>query len=398
MAASKVDTPGAPAHHRSRKCARLYRAGHDDQWAAALPAFPGWVAVLQSSSQPHGDQVQLQVHSFAGLSGTNTALEYVVAVCGDHPYKGVLLIGGDAQLIDASPGQTGAGPEEIVYPWDSFHNLAHLVVTATTSAYPGSASGTEEDIGPVQVGRFTISRPWPCPAHMDSHFPANAIVTIGGFALAPIEQRWTAPFGWWHGPHISQTWPLAGTLGAFYHSPGDSWSPYKVKGLPGTWREPTPDYVQVSPAPAYGVPINWSIDAAQPAVSPMNTGQSDTSPVNWSSTSAIDPIARLTDISSLTALQDWLIVAGVGMGIGGAMLASLAFEKLAPHHTAAAAVGEHGSPISSTANPPQSRDHEVTRSRRSRHRLIVIVAAIIISLAKHHQARRRPTPGSKSAS
>ncbi len=178
-----------------------------------------------------------------------------------------------------------------------------------------------------------------------------------------------------------------------FSTEGLSWS-YEGKVLPGKWRTPTPEYVQISPddvpgSDAYGVPLGWSIDAAQPSVSSTATSPGNTSPLSWSSTSPIDPMARLTDTSSLASLQDWLIVAAVGMGIGGSMLASLAFEMLAPRHTVAAASGVQGSSGSPIADPARSRDRHVAGSRRLGHRTVVIIAAIAIGLARQRQARQQ---------
>src|ERR1022692_1255100 len=94
--------------------------------------FPGWVAVLQPVSQPRGDDVQLHVESFVApiSTGGDPLVSYEVDVCGPHPYRGELLIGGDAQLTDVSPGQLGVGSSGVNYPF-SFRRLSHLVLTAT---------------------------------------------------------------------------------------------------------------------------------------------------------------------------------------------------------------------------------------------------------------------------
>ena len=163
--------------------------------------------------------------------------------------------------------------------------------------------------------------------------------------------------------------------------------------MPGSWRDPTSEYIQVGPYAvpnnfSYGIPANWSVDAAQPSLTPINTDPGVSS-LNWSSTSPIGPMARLSDGSALTALQDWLIVAGVGMGIGGAMLASLAFERLGPRQAVAVATGIQKSSGLLDADPARSRDRNVARPRRLRQRTAVIIVAIAIGLHRQRQTRRR---------
>lgn len=87
------------------------------------------------------------------------------------------------------------------------------------------------------------------------------------------------------------------------------------------YQPPPKEFIQVDNGD--GVPIGWSVDAADPA-------SGETSDLDWSSTTPVYPNARLTEGDSMTALQQWLVAAGVGIGIGGVMLASAAFEWLRP--------------------------------------------------------------------
>jgi hypothetical protein len=68
------------------------------------------------------------------------------------------------------------------------------------------------------------------------------------------------------------------------------------------------------------------------------------SPLTWTSDDPIQPTARLTDSGSMNTLQDWIVIAGVGMGIGGSLLAGLIVETLrsrAAVTTARAAAAAH---------------------------------------------------------
>jgi hypothetical protein len=166
----------------------------------------------------------------------------------------------------------------------------------------------------------------------------------GGRPGAPIEQSWTSPFGWWHGPQTSLAWPLTGTLSwdAAGYDPVQ-WDLYG-NHLTGTWVTPPDESVQVVPRvprnQAEGVPLNWSIDAAEPpAEEPASTlGNANpglAQPLGWSSSSPIAPTATFTVRGSLAAWQNSLVFAGVGIGIGGSMLASIAFELLGPRRARA---------------------------------------------------------------
>jgi CRISPR-associated exonuclease Cas4 len=63
--------------------------------------YAGWVAVLQ----PPGDgpeQVELRVEALEpGALGEHPALRYTILACGNRPFEGVLLIGGQARLDHA---------------------------------------------------------------------------------------------------------------------------------------------------------------------------------------------------------------------------------------------------------------------------------------------------------
>jgi hypothetical protein len=147
---------------------------------------------------------------------------------------------------------------------------------------------------------------------------------------------------------------------------------------------PNPDYIYI----ASELPPTWSIDAAQPAVSPVNTDPAFISSLTWSGSNSISPIARLTDTRSLDALQNWLIVAGVGMGIGGAMLASLLFERLGPRSTVSRVVDQQNGPVAPSVDH-NSRDfgERTVDARRSRF-LAILGVAILIGFAKRYHTRR----------
>lgn len=164
---------------------------------------------------------------------------------------------------------------------------------------------------------------------------------------------------------MSQRWPLIGELswGAVIPYPV-SWTFFVRGHLTGTWLTPAALSVQVvlrvSSNSAEGVPLNWSIDAANPAMGEPTSAFSAANPglgqpVGWSSSTPIAPTAIFTDRGSLATWQNFLVVAGVGMGIGGAMLASISFEMLRPtkpeRDRQTPAPSDHEDALASEASP-----------------------------------------------
>ena len=54
--------------------------------------------------------------------------------------------------------------------------------------------------------------------------------------------------------------------------------------------------------------------------------RADNLSLTWNSLQPLRPSARLTNIDSMAIWQQWLVAAGIGLGIGGSLLASLLFE------------------------------------------------------------------------
>jgi hypothetical protein len=91
-----------------------------------------------------------------------------------------------------------------------------------------------------------------------------------------------------------------------------------VSGLSGSWSRPLQEYLQVT---ADAVPVTWSVDSAVPSASGPY-------PLTWQGRNPVSPVVRLTDSSSATLLQDWVVIFAVAFGITGSVLASLLLEWL----------------------------------------------------------------------
>jgi hypothetical protein len=286
--------------------------------------FNGWVAVMQPYGQPSGDQVQLLVQ--AVTSGQQPLVRYTVGICGSQGFTGDLLIDGNAKLLRTTSVPAflteGLIPAEPPIPPASIHHVT--VIGGSPADLTGLNYPPTGNFGPLEFARISAPRPVPC----GSEGPAVSSVQayVQGYLDTPIQQNSNGPFGLWRGPNVSQAWPLTGTLP--YAGPDVSYSFNGLHigpALAGQWQFPAHEQVQISGPAAF-----WSVDAAQPAPTLF-------SPLTWSSGNPIQPTARLTDSASMNTLQDWIVVAGVGMGIAGSLLAGLIVEALRSRPTVRAA-------------------------------------------------------------
>ena len=175
-------------------------------------------------------------------------------------------------------------------------------------------------LGSVEIYQISFPSVIPCQPLLNGQSPSTIIdgETDGlvGYAAAPIQNNWTAPFNLWSGPHAMQAWPLVGTFpGAL---PGELGA-FTPEEIGGTWLRPYTEGIQVN---GVTFSLNSSIDAALPQTTAIGA--------SWSSQFPISPIAKVTDQASLAVLQNSQALAAVGIGIGGSLLASLLFELMRP--------------------------------------------------------------------
>jgi hypothetical protein len=320
--------------------------------------------VLQTSTAPFGDTVQLLVQ--AGADGSQTRAEYDVVVCGPRPFTGDLLIGGSARL--ATVLHDPVRPASVPLPRaQSLPDLAFYL-------------GQVIDLGPVQLVHISLPEVVACPpasaGQSSGTLPGGSDEEITGITSGPLQDSWAGPWGWWHGPHATQAWPLTG---AFPGVPlGVSGEFVAVSGLSGSWIRPIPEYAQVN---AVDVPASWSVDSVLPATSGPY-------PLAWQSTTPIAPLARLTDSPALAQLQDWQVIFTVGFGIAGSMLASLLFEWLRPRPAHDNAVPGSRSDPSDT--PDAGSGYVLPASSSgSRYLPALIGAVIVFGYVRIRRARSR---------
>ena len=105
--------------------------------------FGGFVVLLQAAGRFSQDQVKLEATPLVpGGPGQRPTLSYQVTVCGNKPFSGLLLIGGDARLshLQGTPA------------------LGDRTATAETSrqdlpdlSFLDESAGVPFDLGPVQA-------------------------------------------------------------------------------------------------------------------------------------------------------------------------------------------------------------------------------------------------------
>jgi hypothetical protein len=323
--------------------------------------FSGFVVMLQAAGKFSQDQVKLEATpSVPGGPGQHPTLSYEVDVCGNQSFSSALLIGGDARLshLQGYPalGATTAAAEA------SLQDLPDLT-------FYDEGTGVPFDLGPVQVIHITMRSPVKCASAYSTQQPLpqflGQVQAVTGQAAAPVERQWH--LGWWAGPRSSQSWPSIGGLpGVSDNNLGEFLA---LDGLRGAWMRLTRQYFAVSVG---GLQARALVDESRPSLS------SSTS-LDWEGTQPMQPIAVVTNTTSMSAWQNWLVAAGIFLGIGGSLMASLLYDWARPKQ--------------SQATLPDDATRQVRQERRpanSTHRT-VITAVTVLLLAWIIGSRRRQT-------
>ncbi|MDX8036575.1 hypothetical protein SK803_40820 [Lentzea sp. BCCO 10_0856] len=260
--------------------------------------FDGWVAALQMRDETGPEQVVLSVRpAGTDVAGDRPFLEYSLLICGSQPFHGVLLLGGQARLdqplLTSSPDQAAAKFVELE---------------------SGSLTGSQEkiDLGSVQIAEVNIAPATPCVSELGSKDFVGSGYSVSGRVRAPI-QRPATYMGLETGRH-SQVWPRVGGLPGvadahrgFFEGDGP---------LRGSWLIPRRLSSKVTVGPLLPRAV---VDVAVPPLS-------NASSIAWDQTSPIAATVRITNVDAMAGRQDLLAVAGIALGLGGSLLASMLFE------------------------------------------------------------------------
>lgn len=321
--------------------------------------FNGYLAVLQTAGTFSTDQIDLAAAPLVpGGPGRHPALLYSLAVCGGQPFSGILVVGGDARL--AQPTTTPALGSPTAIARSGITDVPHL-------AFLDEGKDAVINLGAAQVIRLHVSRPGRCESAYSRRqtpppFLGRAQI-ITGRAAAPVQRHWLA--GWWAGPRASQSWPLVGGLPGV--SPQDVGAFRALSGLRGSWNLFVRQYTSVSVGT---LGSRGLVEQARPQLASSTN-------LNWQSKQQLQPVAVISDSIALSAWQNWLVAAGVFLGIGASLLASLLYDLARPSRV-------HSAPNDRT-EPLRSRGREV--SATSKPFIVVAVMALVFWTASRRRRR-----------
>lgn len=289
-----------------------------------------------------------------------------MAVCGTGPFKGMLLMGGDARL------QPLDGALEITGPTGEAHHTSRLLPSV---AFGDVSEHVEILLGPVQVIPLSFDTVLPCvaafpiPEHRNE-FLGQAEV-VAGLARGPVERIWHSPGSLWRGPRTSQVWPLVGSLPGI--SPDDLGVFQGLEGLRGDWRRPSEEYNGVNVG---SLTSRATIELARPEPAQQ-------SELSWHDTRPVQPLARVVDSDSMTAWQQRLIFATIWLAISGSLLAAVLFQWVGVGTRRQFAVGRQETASGGASrNPPAP-----IPSRTGRTSAGFFIAGLVLLLLRR---RRKP--------
>jgi hypothetical protein len=345
--------------------------------ASAQPSTspnPGWVAVLQPGASSEVGEILLRAEAAEpGAPGGHPSLVYSVLACGDQPFRGLILLGGQARLDTIVVSN-----EHMVTSTDQAPTAAHV------TAVPDLALGFGGEVwhlGPVQEIPIVVDQPTPClgATGADQQFMDGTGTTVSGLAQGPIQR--TGSFWRINGPHTSQVWPLIGGFPTAL--PGALGLFTGVDGLQGTWSIPAVLRKQIVGG---SLTARATVDAAIPPLA-------DTSKVVWDSSTPLRATVRVTNIDDMDWWQNWLIGGGIFLGVGSSLLTSLCFEWLRPTREASSVVpasiassAVHVRQLESSGYVRLSTSAPATGPARV---LVVLVSLAVVTYVLRRPRRRR---------
>jgi hypothetical protein len=289
--------------------------------------FDGWVAVLQHFDELGPEQMMLSAKVVdPGVPGGRPRVRYSIVVCGSRPFRGVLLIGGQARLDHPSV----VGPSEL--PIREVRELRGASLAQLDAAI---------DLGPLQITEVNIEPLGPCVSEPGSAVLVGTVYAVEGRVRNPIQHQ--ARFLGIDSARHSEVWPrVCGLPGIGDANRGvfDG-----TRELSGSWMIPQRMRCRVTSGP---LRARATVDVAVPPLA-------DTSVVDWEEAGPIAPTVRITDVDGMASGQHMLTAAGIALGIGGSLLASLLFEAFRGRQKTAVLPSTTGSAPTSAAPRPNLR-------------------------------------------
>jgi hypothetical protein len=286
-----------------------------------------------TSGSPSASQIELTLRSVApGGYGEHPRVEYGVTACGERPFRGVLLLGGEARLRGLHP---------VTFPSPRSDDVLRApqdgsIALARNLPYEDASSVIHGHLGPVQVIQISLPAatclPPPLAPRGQRGFSGTFAAVQGRLEGAPHRSSF-APLGL--APvRQTQSWPMLGSLQAGY----DTRSKFHFGPLlPGSWSRPLRSYFHLG----IGDPdAKESVDFSRPTVL-RDAG------LNWIETKPFAATARVTNLDNQAKWQTLMLAATIWFGIGGSVVAALVFELMRPRRTRAAP----DPPSATTAEP-----------------------------------------------
>lgn len=325
-------------------------------WQPPAEPFSGWAVVLTpaSSELAQNSQVKLTARLLSsGNTRKGSIIQYSVTTCGDRGFQGILLLGGDARLYDASVLGSSKQPS-------AMSNIADLSLQGGPASMPKS-------FGSVQAVNV-VSDAIKCASKFtsDEEVPpfAGSAVVVEGRPYGTIRHQgpdWLP----WDVPRTSQVWPLIGTFpGAPTNWLGEFVS---TSGLRGSWLRPRQMYFAVD---AGALRPHELVDNAHPDTE-------DAQVLHWQSTRPIRPSAYTIDNSRLGAWQQISTIAAIAFGIGGSILSTLIFDLL---RKPAPQPSERGTRTDVIQTPQARAITSAAGANRKYHWTAIAFAAVIIAI------------------
>lgn len=265
--------------------------------------FPGWVAVLVPSTAPD-HQVRLEAYSLAPRApGVHPEVRYHVSVCGNSTsFRAVLLMGGSARL--SSPALTTFAEDGL--------RFKPVVPTPLHGTFGSVSSGQEFRLKGVEWLSIELKNVPRClestPTEPDEVARVSSPFEVAGFLRESVRHQ-TSLLGM-AGPRESQSWPLIGRVPVV---PSAELGAFNISDIKGSWMRPVSFASGVSVG---SLDRSDQLEASRPATESSEE-------LSWSSRSPMAPSARLINLNTQERWQNMLVAAGVGLGIGGSLLASL---------------------------------------------------------------------------
>jgi hypothetical protein len=298
-------------------------------------SFDGWAAVfvrdLKSTSRLYLSLTPMT----PGGYGAHPVVQYNVAACGTKPFNGLLVLAGGARLE--------VPPTQIRGTTSDKNSVAPVPGVTALSIYD-SATGASTSARAVQVMRISLPRS-PCrfKYEPDSDAPPffGSAVALRGPLNGQLVHQSFAPFGLWPARQ-AQSWPLLGRAPAFAAT---DLGLFRLSSGLGQWSRPFQSYfgVDVGSLDAKAV-----VDFARPQAS---AGEA----LSWTASTPLAAKARVVNSDNLGRWQIMALAAGIWLGIGGSVLASMAFEAVRTPGSAPSLDAAERSPSLSAGNSPVER-------------------------------------------